>query len=94
MMRDNYTALLLVCDPDGGQPETFYQVEGSLGGKLSVSERGELLWDVESFTSTFFSPATSAFSIGGTCQVYRYTFDGSGTLVSQVKTDETTVYRR
>lgn len=94
MMRDNYTAVLLVCDPDGGQPETFYQVEGSLGGKLSVSEQGELLWDVESFASTFFSPATSAFSIGGTCQVYRYTFDGSGTLVSQVKTDETTMYRR
>lgn len=94
MVRANYTALLLVCDPQGGEPETFYSAEGSLGGKLSVSERGELLWDVESIASTFFSPATSSFTIGGTCQVYRYTFDGSGALVSQVKTDETTVYRR
>ena len=94
MVRANYTAVLLVCDPRGGEPETFYSVEGSLGGKLSVSDRGELTWDVESIASTFFSPATSSFTIGGMCQVYRYAFDGSGTLLSQVKTDETTVYRR
>jgi len=94
MVRDNYTALLLVCDPMGGEPETFYSVEGSLGGKLSVNEQGELVWDVESIASTFFSPATSSFTIGGTCQVYRYAFDGSGTLARQVKTDETTIYRR
>ena len=94
MVRDNYTALLLVCDPRGGEPETFYSVEGSLGGKLSVNEQGELVWDVESIASTFFSPATSSFTIGGTCQVYRYAFDGSGTLARQVKTDETTIYRR
>lgn len=94
MVRANYTAVLLVCDPRGGEPETFYSAEGSLGGKLTVNEQGEMTWDVESIASTFFSPATSSFTIGGTCQVYRYTFDGSGTLVSQVKTDETTVYRR
>ena len=94
MVRANYTALLLVCEPNGGEPETFFQAEGSLGGKLAVSEQGNLLWDVESIASTFFSPATSSFTIGGTCQVFRYAFDGSGALVSQVKTDETTVYRR
>ena len=94
MVRANYTALLLVCETNGGEPETFYSAEGSLGGKLTVNEQGELLWDVESIASTFFSPATSSFTIGGTCQVYRYAFDGSGALVRQVKTDETTVYRR
>ncbi len=94
LVRENYTALLLVVDPKDGEPETFYSVEGSLGGKLTVDGTGTLTWDVEGIASTFFSPVTSSFTIGGTCQVYRYAFDGSGTLVSQVKTDETTVYRR
>jgi hypothetical protein len=49
---------------------------------------------VESIDSTFFSPATSSFTIGGTCRVYRYTFGEGGALVSQTKTDETTIYRR
>ncbi|MBQ2062555.1 MAG: hypothetical protein II458_07750 [Oscillospiraceae bacterium] len=93
MVRANYTALLLVVDPAGGEPESFFSVEGSLGGRLTA-EDGRLLWDVESVESTFFSPATNSFTIGGTCRVYRYTFDESGALLSQVKTDETTVYRR
>ncbi len=93
-VRANYTALLLVVDPRGGEPETFYSAEGSLGGKLSVNEQGQLTWDVESIDSTFFSPATSSFTIGGTCRVYRYTFGEGGALVSQTKTDETTIYRR
>ncbi len=37
LVRDNYTAVLLVCDPEGGAPETFYSVQGSLGGKLRVN---------------------------------------------------------
>lgn len=94
VVRDNYTAVLLVCGPEGGAPETFYSVKGSLGGKLAVNGAGELEWDVESVTSTFFSPATSSFTIGGTCQVFRYTFDAAGTLARQEDTGETTPYRR
>ncbi len=30
-------AVLLLCDPEGGAPETFYSVQGSLGGKLRVN---------------------------------------------------------
>ncbi len=94
MVRDNYTAVLLLCDPEGGAPETFYSVKGSLGGKLAVDGAGSLAWDVESVADTFFSPATSSFTIGGTCQVFRYTFDGSGALLGQEDTGETTPYRR
>lgn len=94
MVRDNYTALLLVCDPIAGTPQEFYSVKGSLGSALSVSEKGELLWDVESITTTFFSPATSSFTIGGTSYVYQYTFDDSGLLISQEKTGEIANYRR
>ncbi len=94
LVRDNYTAVLLVCDPEGGAPETFYSVKGSLGGKLAVNDAGELAWDVESIVNTFYSPATSSFTIGGTCQVFRYTFDDAGALLSQEDTGETVPYRR
>lgn len=94
LLRENYTAVLLLCDPEGGEPQTFYSVKGSLGGKLSVNEDEGLEWDVESFASSFFSPATSAFSIGGTCRVYRYTFDGEGALTGRTDTGETVRYAR
>ncbi len=29
-------AAVLLCDPEGGAPETFYSVQGSLGGKLLI----------------------------------------------------------
>lgn len=94
IVRDNYTAVLLLCDPEGGAPETFYSVKGSMGGKLAVNDTGELAWDVESITNTFFSLATSSFTIGGTCQVFRYTFDTAGDLLRQEDTGETVPYRR
>jgi hypothetical protein len=94
MVRDNYTAILLICDPNVGIPREFYSVKGSLGGKLSMSDSGMLLWDVESITTTFFSPATSSFTIGGTCYVFQYAFDADGMLISHEKTGEITSYRR
>lgn len=94
MVRNNYTALLLVCEPKTGKPQEFYSVKGSLGGKLSVSDAGNLIWDVESITSTFFSPLTSSFTIGGTSYVFRYSFGASGLLMSQEKTDEVVPFKR
>ncbi len=94
VVRDNYTAVLLVCDAESGTPETFWSVKGSLGGKLAVNEAGELEWDTESVVSTFLSMATSSFTIGGTCEVFRYTFDEAGTLIRQIDTGETAQYRR
>lgn len=94
LVRDNYTAVLLICDPEGGAPKTFYSVKGSLGGKLSESDSGQLEWEAESITSTFFSPATSSFTVGGTCKVFRYTFDKSGKLMAQTDTGDTVPYAR
>ncbi len=90
---ENYTAVLLVCGPDG-TPRSFFSAEGSLGGKLTVNAEGLLEWDAESVTSTFFSPYTSSFTIGGTCKVYRYTFDDAGQCIGQTDTGEVTTYRR
>ncbi|MBE6646218.1 MAG: hypothetical protein E7611_01095 [Ruminococcaceae bacterium] len=94
IVRNNYTAILLVCDPESGTPQEFYSVDGSLGGKLSLTSSGELSWDVESITTTFFSPATSSFTIGGTCYVYEYEFDKSGLLVSSEKTERVVNFRK
>lgn len=94
MVRSNYTALLLVCDNDSGTPTEFYSVEGSLGSRLTQSETGELLWNVESITSIFFSPATSSFTLGGVNKVYQYSFDSDGNLIWQKNTGEVVQYRR
>ena len=94
IVRENYTAMLLVCDPDIGTPQAFYSVKGSLGGKFSLSDSGDLVWDVESITTAKYSPATSSHTIAGTCYVFRYTFDETGALKGQEKTDEITEYRR
>jgi hypothetical protein len=94
IVRDNYTAMLLMCDPEGGAPKTFYSVKGSLGGALAVNDDDILEWNVESITATFYSPLTSSFTIGGTCTVFRYSFDASGSLIGQTDTGETVRYAR
>ena len=93
LLREHYTAVLLVYDPEAGTPETFYSVKGSLGSGLSVKD-GYLEWDVESIVQSVFSPATSSFTVGGNCEVFMYTFDSSGHLVHQEDTKETVPYRR
>ena len=94
MVQANYTAMLLVCDPEGGTPQTFYAVKGSLGGGLSVSDKGMLLWDVESIADTYFSPMTSAFTIGGSSCVFRYSFDETGNLAGREETGEVVRFHR
>ena len=94
LLRENYTAVLLLCDPENSVPETFYSVKGSLGGRLRINDSYKLEWDVESITSGRFSPATSAYSIIGTCKVFRYTFDSRGRLAGQTDTGKTSVYDR
>ncbi|MBR7083348.1 MAG: hypothetical protein IKI51_04935 [Clostridia bacterium] len=93
IVRDNYTAVLLVCDTESGEPTTFYSVKSSLGAELQVAD-GRLEWNVQTIVNAFFSPATSSFSIGGTCMVYKYSFDTSGVLVEQKDTGETVSFRR
>ncbi len=94
IVRDNYTAVLLICDPEDGDLKTFYSVKGSLGGPLAVNGNGELEWDVESIASTYLSLYTSSFTVGGVSSVFRYTFDAEGTLTGRSDTGETVPYRR
>ncbi len=55
---------------------------------------GYLEWDTESITSSFYSPVTSSFTLGGVCKVFQYDFDSEGSLVHQEDTGETVPYRR
>ncbi len=93
IVRENYTAVLLVCDPKGGEPKSFCSAKGALGGTLSV-EDNQLKWNEESIVSTFFSPYTNSFSIGGNCKVYGYSFDKSGSLVGCEDTGKTAGFTR
>ena len=95
IVRDNYTAVLLVCSPEGVlSPKTFYSVKGSLGGELSVNALGRLVWSVESISSVGFSPYTNAYSLWGNSRLFRYTFDAGGTLLEQTDTGQYLPYER
>ncbi len=94
LVRNNFAAILMVCDSISGEAKEFYSVKGALGGALSLSGAKTLFWDVESITTTFYSPYTSSFTIGGTCNVFRYTFGVNGVLLNQSKTDMITGFAR
>ncbi len=94
LVRDVYTAVLLVVKPGSGEVDKFFSVKGSLGASLNAGASGTLDWDVESITTTFFSPATNSFTIGGRADVFRYSFDESGNLLGHAQTGETAPYRR
>ncbi len=81
-VRDCYSAVLLICDPNGGKPETFWSTKSALGGELDVSD-GELIWDVKSIIDAVFLPYSSTgLPLTGNCKVYHYTFDTSGKLTN------------
>ncbi len=88
MVRDHFSAILIVCDLNSGSPKEFYSVKGSIGDSLSISPQGMLLWDVGSLVSAGYHPYFSAYSISCTCCIFQYTFDASGALLQQKKTDK------
>ncbi len=94
LVRDNFTAILLVCNPESGVPNEFYSVKGSIGAKLLINEDNKLIWETESISDTYFSIATSSFSIGGASYIYKYEFDETGKILKIEKTDEIKVFRR
>lgn len=94
MIREIYTAVLFVWAPGEALPQTFYAVPGSLGGSLSVTEGGDLLWDVESISSTYLSLATSSFTIDGASRIWKYSFSPDGSLSGCQATEEAVPFRR
>lgn len=89
LMRDQCTAVLLVCSTESGEPQNFYSVRGSVGDTLETEDNGNLVWNVGGISGSHYSPLTSSFIIGSFCNVYRYEFNAAGSLVSQTETDKT-----
>ncbi len=90
MVRENLTAILLVYDSEMGSPQEFYSVKGGIGGMLSLSTDGLLVWDVESVADAYYTPGSSFATVNATCCVYRYVFDPLGWIISCEKTSERT----
>lgn len=84
-VKECYTAVLLVCDTVGGAPELFYQVEGSCGYDLEISE-GRLEWKVESIFSARFTPGLNSRTLDGKTKVYKYLFNEDGSFAEAVDT--------
>ncbi len=87
LVRDNYSALLLICNSQTGEPKEFYRVKGSQGADLSV-EDGKLIWNVENIDYAYFLPHISSFTIREESWMYKYTFDESIKLENQEKIEK------
>lgn len=94
LLRAKFTAVLLICDPNSGEPDEFFSTNCSVGGKLFINANEKLVWQVENIYDASLSLATSAFTIAGKCNIYEYSFDENGSLIDIQKTDETTNFFR
>lgn len=80
-LREEYTAILLVCDEQTGEPTKCFTVPGSMGTDLSVNKDNMLAWGAETVVyAQFAAPTVSSHIIEGTCRIYRYFFDTSDTF--------------
>lgn len=86
--REIMSAVLLVCDAETGTIQEAYSVKGSKGGKLSINDEKNLIWEVDSISEVYFQPYMSSHIFDIYCQVYRYTFDGSGMLIDSDRTNK------
>ncbi|MBR6007061.1 MAG: hypothetical protein IK064_05480, partial [Clostridia bacterium] len=75
-----YTGKLLAIVPGSGTVEEVLSLDGAIGSTLSFTHEGKLLWNCESFASTFFSPVTSSFTIGGLCRVGQCVIEPGGSV--------------
>lgn len=94
-IRSHYTAVLLRCDIETGELQTFYSVPGAIADKLEVSENGELIWRLQSLTlaEMVTTPKGHFGGIRGTSVIYRYVFDAEGNLKEKESTGELATYR-
>lgn len=96
LFREQFTAVLLICEPDSGTPKEFYSVPGSLGDEVYLNN-GSVCW----FTKDIISGEYSAepFEIDGevwgstnphytaVCRFYANIFNKDGSFQEQKKLD-------
>lgn len=95
MFRDNFTAVLLVCEPDSGTPKEFYSVAGSLGDEVYVTG-DSVCWFTKdiidsSYSADFqfddFGVTTTNSKLAILCRFYANIFNPDGTFKEQKKLD-------
>ncbi len=94
-IRSHYTAVLLRCDIETGEIQTFYSMPGMIADKLEVSEDGALIWRLQSLTQAEMkeAPRYSGWVVRGTSVIYRYIFDTEGNLTGKEATGELASFR-
>ena len=97
MFRDNFTAVLLACEPDSGSPKEFYSVSGSLGDGVYVTG-DSVCWFTKDIINCSYSPqeitmignvghVTSQTKLAILCRFYANIFNADGTFKEQKKLD-------
>lgn len=96
LFRDNFTAVLLVCEPDSGTPKEFYSVEGSLGDEVYVSN-GSVCWFTRDIIASSYSAesiqigeygvTTTNPKLAALCRFYANIFNTDGSFKEQKKLD-------
>lgn len=94
--RENHTAVLLICDPNSGEPQSFYTIPGASGGNLSVNG-ARLTWNVNRYTAAkpftigtgdlFGVYLATGFCLGEiTADAWQYVFTPYGQVVGEKDT--------
>ncbi|MBQ8799123.1 MAG: hypothetical protein IJZ55_06130 [Lachnospiraceae bacterium] len=95
LFREQFTAVLLVCEPDSGTPKEFYSVAGSLGDEVYVTD-GSVCWFTKDIIDSSYSADVDIGDFGVTvtdanyailCRFYANTFHTDGTFKEQKKLD-------
>lgn len=91
LVREHYTATLMVCDPSDGVPKECYTQKGAVTGDLSISKDGVLIWDVKSIVTVEYSKMYYSgewlYYLSGMSYIYQYAFDTDGKLLGQIQTE-------
>ncbi len=94
-IRSHYTAVLLRCDIETGEIQTFYSVPGMIAEKLEVRVDGTLIWRLQSLAEAqqMEAPRKCGWIVEGTSVIYEYIFDAEGNLTGKETTGELASFR-
>lgn len=89
-MKDHHTAVLLVCDPDSGEPQQFYTIPGASGSHLSVNGK-QLDWLVNRYVGAEMNANETYYISTGyfatiKADVWQYVFSPYGQVVGEKDT--------
>ena len=92
LIKADRTAVLLVCDTDGGVPKEFYSVEGAMAGTIAVAENDTVEWDIERILTAAYYDSSGFFSVRGSAKVLKLIFDAAGKLTDTIDNNETVFF--